>query len=498
MVARRVRSLVGLSIVLAAGTASAQRPAPRAEGAPSAPVAPPPTADDSGRRWADEDPKDAADPKVVFESESREPVSTSGTALVPLEPARDEAPTEGATAPRCGGECARIRALEERVRALEERESFLRSFRLTGFVQPQLVVPIYAGAASPNATSGALPEGVSSNDVTALPDGSTTNGTMFRLRRTRLRLAFEKPYMRAVVQAELVPGLSGTPDGATLIRDAEATALARLSRGARLEVGSGLFMVPFGYEPTESSRQRLFIERAWGWNQMLPGVRDMGVRASLTAYRRRLQVDAAVINGVTVGQGHFLPQPDRNRAKDVVVRVRYGGRVVDGSLSGYVGTGEVVDPALLAVKHVPRRAFGLAIVLHHPFVRRLGETRVVGELVVGTNMDRGLQYGFAVPVVPPGFFGDVRDLHQRLANLRVEQELGRRVTAGARYDSYTPDSSIKNNGRDQYSILAALHLGPHLRLMSEATYAIDNAHARGATAPSKHSVVFSEVLQAMF
>lgn len=498
MVARLARSLLGLSVVLTASAARAQAPAaptPSSADAAASPRAP--ARGDPGGDWADDDPKEAADPKVAFESESREPVSTSGTALVPPEPMAP-APLLAVAQPACGHDCRRLRALEERVRTLEERESFFRSFHLTGYVQPQLIAPIYSAAASPNTLGGSLPAGVDANDVTALPDGSTSNGTMFRMRRTRLRLVFEKPYMRAVVQTELLPGLTGTPDGSTLVRDAEATAIARLPKGVRLELSSGIFMVPFGYEPTEHSRHRVFIERAWGWNQMLPGARDMGARASLSAFRRRLLVDAAVVNGVTIGQGHFIPQPDRNRAKDVVLRVRYGGRVAEGSLSGYVGTGEVVDSALLAVKHVPRRAVGLALMVHHPFVRRLGETRLIGEAVVGTNMDRGLRYAFAVPTVPPGFFGGVRDVHQRMVNLRVEQQVGRWVTAGARYDAYTPDSSIKNNGRDQYSIVGVVHFGANLRLMSEATYAIDNAHSRGATPPSKHSVVFSEVLQAMF
>src|SRR5262249_53258512 len=121
----------------------------------------------------------------------------------------------------------RVAADERRIRRLDERTKIWKHLRFEGFIQPQLLVQSYNSAASPNVqANGQLPEGISANDVIAKPDGSTTNGTFFRLRRTRLRTFYETDVMKFFLQIDVLPaGGIGSGIG-TIVRNAEATGIA--------------------------------------------------------------------------------------------------------------------------------------------------------------------------------------------------------------------------------------------------------------------------------
>jgi hypothetical protein len=114
-------------------------------------------------------------------------------------------------------------------------------------------------------------------------------------------------------------------------------------------------------------------------------------------------------------------------------------------------------------------------------------------------MDRGVLYGAAtLPAIPTPISSDVQSLHERSTWIRVEQDFSHWATLGLRYDFYTPDSAIKNDGRDTYGVVGVLHVSRGLQLMAEYDYAIDNVHAAGAVAPSRHINAGSGVLQARF
>jgi hypothetical protein len=131
-------------------------------------------------------------------------------------------------------------------------------------------------------------------------------------------------------------------------------------------------------------------------------------------------------------------------------------------------------------------------------LRRIGESRLSAELTISQNMDAGVIYPFAVPRIPTNITDNVANLGERALYVRFEQDVGRRILLGYRYDMYTPNTSIKNNARDTHAFLAVWKISPNLRLMNELGWAIDNVHPQGTPPPSKHIVYFSSVLQAMF
>jgi hypothetical protein len=437
-----------------------------------------------------------------------QPTSTSGTALMP-----PEAPAEPGAPPPTADPAlaARVAALEARLAeekknqelSDEDRDalSWLRRFKLSGFVQPELEWNWYNAAASPNAqANGLLPPNVGANDVTALPTGGTTNTAAFRIRRARLRAEF-MPADAAQLVFEIDPTPPDPGVGATttttILRTVEAQGTARFSRLVETEFAVGLFKVPFGFEVQENDADRPFIERSWGARNMFPGEFDTGARAY--TYGGRLTVELAILNGQTIGEKTFTLQPDLNKGKDLVGRVNYCFGWLDVGASGYYGQGQVVDAAALAFKQFARYAVDVEARLHRAFFP-LGESRAFVELVRGENMDRGVYYGaLSQPAIPADVFnGAVNGLDELSYWIRVEQDITRWFTAGLRYDYYTPNSAQGTNGRDTFGAVAAWNVVNGLKLMAEYDHAVDNVHAPGAAAPSREIDTASGVLQARF
>jgi hypothetical protein len=116
----------------------------------------------------------------------------------------------------------------------------------------------------------------------------------------------------------------------------------------------------------------------------------------------------------------------------------------------------------------------------------------------GTNMDTGVTYSFAVPAIPKNFNDGVTDLNERGFYVRAEQDLTKWGIAGFRFDTYTTDSDVKNNGRDTYTLMAGLRFSKYLRLINEGSFAIDNIHDRNASAPSKQIYGYTAWMQGSF
>ncbi len=381
--------------------------------------------------------------------------------------------------------------------------AWLRRFRLTGFVQPQWLVQIYNAEASPNATATGLPAGVSANDILAKADGTTTNGTFFRLRRARLKTEFmPTDFARLVVELDPAP-VGGPSSGVgTMARQVEAIGIVKWATGFVSEFGVGIFKLPFGFEIPESDADRMFIERSWGEQNLMPGEFDLGARATASLFDEKLKTTVAVVNGATQGEKTFALLPDLNRAKDIVGRVAYKLGPMTPGVSGYYGMGQSVDATNLRFKQFPRWAMNVELALGLKTFEFPGSsmpaTRIICELTRGQNMDRGIKYPYALPGLPDDLSKDVVSKDEFSAYVRVEQDLTPRITLGARYDYYSPDTAQADDGRHTFSFVGSVRFTKGLQMMLEFDHAIDHVHKPGASVPSKQIEALSSVLQARF
>lgn len=499
----RTRCAVTLALLLLAPARALAQPAPQAP-APAAPEGEPRSAPSKDDSW--KNPAKAADPPLLpAPSQPGPPTSTSGTDLSPSEPGVTPAIVVSDKETESKQD-ARIRALEERahgdeerIRKLEDRVRILKHLKLESFIQPQLLIQTYNTAASPNLQpNGELPTGIGANDTIAKLDGTTTNGTFFRVRRARLRTFYETDVMRLFLQLDALPAGGFGPGIGTILRNAEATGIARWTRDVRTEFTAGLFFTPFRRELLEPSLFRPFIERTWFIQNAFPTERDYGFHAKTIALDDRLTVDLAVVNGQRLGERTFVALPDLNKSKDFIAYATYRIGFLTLGASGYIGRGQVVDASALRFKQFGKWATNFEASAAYRLLRDVGESRLISELTFARNMDTGTIYSFAVPRIPANIHDDVVDLDQRALYVRFEQDIKRHFTLGYRYDMYTPDAGIKNNARDTHAFLAVWKISPNLRFMSELGWAIDNVHPFGAPAPSKQIVYFSNVLQAMF
>lgn len=395
---------------------------------------------------------------------------------------------------------AEMRETHARMHHEQEHEMrWLHGVRFSGYLQPQLVLQTFNAAASPNLAAGGLPPGVSSNDVIARPDGTTTNPDFFRLRRVRFKAEFE-PSKHAAFVFEIDPTSAGGPSGGigTVARNVEADGVVHWGGGVVTRFGMGIFKIPYGWEVLQSDADRPFIERSWWEQNVTPGEFDTGMKAYTTAFEKRMAVQVAVVNGQTQGEKNFAVLPDLNKGKDVVGRFYWDFGPFDAGVSGDYGQGQVVDAAALVFKNYRRWALNVEAALHHRFTS-IGETRVFGEFNLGSNMDRGVVYAFALPGLPADVVhGSVTDRSELGWFVRGEQDITRWFTLAVRFDSYSPDTSVSNDARNTLGGVGVVHFTRHLQSMTEFDYAWDNVHDPSKEAPGKQIGTASEVLQVRF
>jgi hypothetical protein len=276
-------------------------------------------------------------------------------------------------------------------------------------------------------------------------DGSTTRGPFFGVRRAEASLVYRsKPWDGKVVPREQ--------------RDAEIP-YAMLT--------FGLTEVPFGFELTDSSRNRVFMERSQASLAFFPGEPDVGVRLSGGVGVFRYAV--AVMNGEPLDDRSNVSGRDPNSGKDVVARVGVDTRPaetvrVSGGVSALYGVGfhrgtdatkgavqwrdlnenSAIDPgeitALPGSAATPSENFdrwALGVDLQLRFKTPLGTTFVYGEAGVAQNMDRGL---FVADPIQTGI--DARHLFYYGA---IVQEVTRWGLAGFRVDAYDPNADFLDN-----------------------------------------------------
>jgi hypothetical protein len=307
-------------------------------------------------------------------------------------------------------------------------------------------------------------------------------------------------YARFVMELDPTPAFganaAGTPT--TIARQIEAVGIVKWSTDFTTEYGVGIFKLPFGYEVPEYDADRLFIEHTWAEQNMFPGEYDTGARATASV-KKKLQTTLAIVNGNTMGERTFAIVPDLNHGKDGVARMTYDLGGVTPGFSAYWGQGQNLDAANLRFKQFQRWALNLEVSARGLVLKKLGETRIVGEITRGQNMDRGVFYTFALPKIPIPVGLDVDDKDELGGYVRVEQDLTKWVTLGARYDYYSPDTAQSDNGRHTIAVAGGLNCTTGLKLALEYDHAIDNVHVPLApTRPSKHLDAVSAVLQARF
>lgn len=395
----------------------------------------------------------------------------------------------------------------------EEREKlgWLKHLKISGFVQPQLVLQRFNDEASPNGFPA--PAGVGSNQTIVNPkaaDGTTTNAHFFTMRRARLKTEFwAEDWAKFVMEIDPFLGGGTTRETGTIARNVEAIGIVRWTDDIVTEFGAGVFKVPFGAEILQSDADRPFIERSMQERNLFSAEFEYGARAYTSALDKKLTVQFAVTNGQMFGEKTFVIQPDTNSGKDFIGRVNYDFGPVDAGVSGLLGKGEIVEPAGAAGTGGRAKAYGRSGVdfeaaFHHTFAKDIGKTKLIGEFILAKNLDRGTRYSFGKPVIPTNVGDDVTGLSERGFFVRLEQDIGKHVLLAVRYNQYTPDTSLSDNLVKEIGGVFMVRVGRGLELRSEYAYQMDDVHKPAAAgkpenpAANKRVHFMSYVLQARF
>lgn len=290
------------------------------------------------------------------------------------------------------------------------------------------------------------------------PNQTPLNENEFALRRARLHLDHGWEYVHANLEldASTINGFRVQP------RRAEATLFYRLDDDVPLiALTGGITDLPFGAEIGESQRDRVFMERSVGSLAIFPTEADLGVK--VWGAWKYFSYAVAMVNGQPLND--ILPK-DPNDAKDVVGR--FGARarpleslLVDGGISFYEGKGfsagrDATKDSVIwvddnnngfAEPHEIQGVTGSAAVPSQNFSRwavgldlgaslrtPLGTSRVYGDVVVASNLDRGLL------VSDPIASGS--DVRQLVISVAAVQQVTRYAFAGFRAAYYDPNSDV--------------------------------------------------------
>jgi hypothetical protein len=293
------------------------------------------------------------------------------------------------------------------------------------------------------------------------PGGALLNKNRFSIRRARVSLVGDWQY--AAVALELDANTTSGPQ--VDLRKAEASLQYRPDRSKPpiLMATMGQFDTPFGYELVESPRTRWFMERSQASQGFWPGEPDLGVRlaGALGFFRWTI----AGVNGEPLGEKSAFALQDPNSSKDVIFRFGFDVNPredlhIAGGVSSLHGKGfspgtdatkaglqwndlngdGVIESSELtpisASIATPSQNFdrwAAGADLRAQYQSTLGVTKVYGEFMLGSNMDRN-QY-FADPTKT---LVDQRELGIYVA---VLQDIGPYGVVGFRYDLYDPNSN---------------------------------------------------------
>jgi hypothetical protein len=292
------------------------------------------------------------------------------------------------------------------------------------------------------------------------PGGAPQNKDRFYVRRARLQASGEWQYTSLIIELD-----ANNVNGAQVdAKKVEASLQYRPDRARPpLVIATmGLFDTPFGYELVEVPRTRWFMEQSTAARALWPGTADVGVRLAGAAGFLRWTI--AAVNGHPQGEPSPYALQDPTASKDLVLRVGADVRPRDdlhiaGGISSERGKGfhpgtdatkatvqwtdtnrdGVLQPSELmgvpAQAATPSRTFDRFAVgadLRVSLRTKLGVTKLYGEIVVASNMDRGL---FVADPILTGV--DQRELGYYVG---LVQQIGRFGAVGFRYDLYDPNS----------------------------------------------------------
>lgn len=293
-------------------------------------------------------------------------------------------------------------------------------------------------------------------------EGEPLNQDQFGVRRARLRI--DHGWENAFATLELDAGTLNGPN--IRLRRAEASLLYR--GGAPDDVvplfvlTGGVTDIPFGAEIGESQRDRLFMERSIASTALFANEADLGVK--LWGGYKFLNYAVAVINGEPLGQDGFPRDP--NAHKDIVGHVGASALLrdnlrLDGGLSFYTGQGfapgstatkdsltwvddnangvaesyeilGVTGSSALPSQNFSRWALGLD--LGTSVVTPIGLSRVQGEVVIATNLDR--------TILPSNPVLTGSDARQTGLSLSLTQQITDYGVVGFRAAFYDPNSDL--------------------------------------------------------
>jgi hypothetical protein len=295
--------------------------------------------------------------------------------------------------------------------------------------------------------------------------GDLLNEDRFLVRRARLRLDRRWTYGAATVEFD-----GNTARGVLFgLRRAEASVIWDGPQTGSTEpafaLTLGLLDIPFGFELWNSARNRLFTERSLASSAFFAGQSDLGAR--LAGGWRFARYALAAFNGEPLSETGGRPfRGDPNRAKDIVGRIGVDAAPTDGfwiaggvsflegrgfhagqeasknatvwkdiNENSVLDPGEVTPvPGTAAVPSVNFRRWAVGADLRLALRTRLGFSRLYGEVVVASNLDRTLLV--ADPIVAG------LDIRHYGWNVALVQDFGRWAVAGFRADVYEPNADL--------------------------------------------------------
>ena len=88
-----------------------------------------------------------------------------------------------------------------------------------------------------------------------------------------------------------------------------------------------------------------------------------------------------------------------------------------------------------------------------------------------------------------------RDLPEHGFFVRLEQDFGKWLFGGFRFDRYAPDTSATDNAVSSSDVLLGVNLGSKMRVGAEYIYVVDDIHAPGAAPAGREFHIVSSYVQ---
>lgn len=318
--------------------------------------------------------------------------------------------------------------LNEQLQTLQSDTDKLKKFKFSGYLQARTE---FSEASSDTVKVSGNPASV-----------TAANQTRFFIRRARLKLTYDSsPLSQAVVYFD------GGQDRTVRLLEAYVTLLDPWTPNHDHRLTLGQFNVPFGHEIERSSSARELPERSRAENVLFSGERDRGVKLE-SQWTPRLATVVAVLNGGGVNSADF-PTTDPTRSKDVTGRVRWSQGSWDAAVSGYWGRNVVALTGPDVWTDKTRIGFDAQTFWS---LGGLGGGTLRGELYRGQEVNPDSVKTLVNTVTAGRLLRPTADPEHLATDMlgwyaMAVQNLGERLQAVVRFDTYDPNTSREH---DQY------------------------------------------------